>query len=327
MDIEALTADSGALPEVSAVLNVVAAHDAPWVHPETPASLGGFIRHGWDGEPPRWFAARENGAVVGTAELHTSDWDNTHLAWLGISVHPDLRGAGRGSELLDFALDQARAAGRTSAGANGWESPAVTAFATRHRFECRSQAINRRQYVDHLDRGMLKQLHADGEAAAAAYELVRIDGRTQDDLLDAVVTMTAAINDAPTDDLEIEDEVFTPARVRAYEEATLGRGERLHRLVARHRETGELAGHTVVAVEAERPQIGYQHDTSVVRAHRGHRLGLLLKTAMLEWLAEVEPQLQTVDTWNTESNDHMIAVNDALGYRVMGRELQFQRSI
>ena len=74
----------------------------------------------------------------------------------------------------------------------------------------------------------------------------------------------------------------------------------------------------------ERPEIGDQHDTAVVRAHRGHRLGLLLKAGMLLWLAEVEPQLETVDTWNAESNDHMIAVNEALGYRVMGRELQFQ---
>jgi hypothetical protein len=34
-----------------------------------------------------------------------------------------------------------------------------------------------------------------------------------------------------------------------------------------------------------------------------------------------------VDTWNAESNDHMIAVNDALGYRIMGREMQFQKSV
>jgi hypothetical protein len=65
----------------------------------------------------------------------------------------------------------------------------------------------------------------------------------------------------------------------------------------------------------------------VVRDHRGHRLGLLLKAGMLLWLAETEPQLESVDTWNAESNDHMIAVNEQLGYRVMGRGLQFQRML
>ena len=46
---------------------------------------------------------------------------------------------------------------------------------------------------------------------------------------------------------------------------------------------------------------------------------------MLRWLADEEPQLETVDTWNAESNGPMVAVNERLGYRVMGRELQFQR--
>jgi hypothetical protein len=64
-----------------------------------------------------------------------------------------------------------------------------------------------------------------------------------------------------------------------------------------------------------------------VAAHRGHRLGVLLKTDMNLWLREVQPKLSTIDTWNAESNDHMIAVNDAIGYRIMGRELQFQKSL
>jgi hypothetical protein len=139
--------------------------------------------------------------------------------------------------------------------------------------------------------------------------------------------MTAAINDAPLDELDLEDEVFPPERIRAYENATIARGERLHRLLVRHRQSGELAGHTIVAVEQERPTIGHQHDTSVVREHRGHRLGLRLKAGMLVWLAEIEPQLESIDTWNAESNDHMIGVNERLGYRVLGRALQFQRSL
>jgi hypothetical protein len=74
----------------------------------------------------------------------------------------------------------------------------------------------------------------------------------------------------------------------------------------------------VVAVEAERPGVGHQQGTSVVRAHRGHRLGLLLNTDMMLWLADAEPELRTVDTFNAESNDHMIAANEELGYRWMG---------
>jgi len=43
-----------------------------------------------------------------------------------------------------------------------------------------------------------------------------------------------------------------------------------------------------------------------------------VKVAMLEWLATAEPQLQRIATWNGESNAHMIAINEALGYTILG---------
>jgi GNAT superfamily N-acetyltransferase len=178
-----------------------------------------------------------------------------------------------------------------------------------------------------LDRDELERLHADALAHATDYELVRRAGRTPPEELVAVAEMTAAINDAPTDDLDIEDEVFPPERITAYEDAQLARGGAMFRVHARHRATGELAGQTVVVVEGERPAFAHQHDTSVVRGHRGHRLGVLLKTEMLRWLAEEQPQLECIDTWNAESNDHMIDVNRVLGYEVLGRALVWQRPL
>ena len=59
-----------------------------------------------------------------------------------------------------------------------------------------------------------------------------------------------------------------------------------------------------------------QGDTAVARAHRGHRLGLLLKIDMLHWLAEAEPQLEVIETWNQADNAYMINVNEAIGYRL-----------
>jgi GNAT superfamily N-acetyltransferase len=316
------------LATVTAVLelsNTVGKVDSPWEHPQTLTHALGILRDGWDGTPPRCFAMTDAGRTVAAAQLWTFEWDNPQLAWLWLAVHPDVRRRGHGSALLARLLEEARAMGRTSIGIDGWESEQVKGFAARHGFVLKSQGINRRQHLDELDSGTVEARYAEAAAAASAYELVRIPGRTPDDLLDAVAQMTGAINDAPIDDLDMEDEVFTGERVRGFEEATLNRGCRLYRLLARHRDSGALAGHTVVAVEEERPQLGEQEDTSVVRAHRGHRLGLLLKAGMLRWLAEAEPQLRSIDTWNAESNSHMIEVNELLGYRVMGRGLEFQR--
>ena len=54
---------------------------------------------------------------------------------------------------------------------------------------------------------------------------------------------------------------------------------------------------------------------------------MLLKTDMNLWLRDVEPQLTEISTWNAESNDFMIGVNEALGYRILGRELELQKTL
>jgi GNAT superfamily N-acetyltransferase len=309
------------------VVNAERAADSPWVHPLTEQEAVGQLRHGWDGEPDVPFLALDGGVVVGYAEYSTSEWDNQHLAWLGIGVHPERRRRGHGSAILAAMVERARAEGRTSVGTDGWDNPAAIGFAARHGLEQRSSSINRRQFPGELDHDLLDRLHEKAAPHAAAYELVRRAGRSPDEELAAIAQMSASINDAPTDDLDIEDEVYTAERIRNFEHAQEARGLLLHRVFARHRETGELAGHTVVVVRGERPHLADQEDTTVVRAHRGHRLGVLLKLDMLRWLAEEQPQVASLDTWNAESNDHMIGVNEQLGYRIVGRSLEFQRSI
>jgi RimJ/RimL family protein N-acetyltransferase len=60
----------------------------------------------------------------------------------------------------------------------------------------------------------------------------------------------------------------------------------------------------------------------VTREHRGHRLGLLVKTAMLEWLAVAESALERIVTGNAAVNRHMIAINEELGYELLGPQTQ-----
>jgi GNAT superfamily N-acetyltransferase len=309
------------------IFNAGSAVDAPWETPWLRQRFEVTVRKGWDGEPGHPFLATVEGKPVGAAFVFTSERDNLHLAWLRLTIAPEHRRHGYGSELFERMVEEARRLGRTSIGADGWESEQTLAFAAKHGLERKSQAIQRRQHLAELEPGLVQRLFDESGTRAADYELVRIVGRTPPELLEPMAALVSAINDAPTDELDIEDEVITGDRLAAYEEATLAKGTRLYRLVARHKETGELGGHTVIGVEEQRPTIADQHDTAVAREHRGHRLGLWLKAGMLLWLAEAEPQVETVDTWNAESNDHMIEVNERLGYRVMGRELQFQRSI
>ena len=328
MDIVRVTPDDRDTIEAAVELtNAAMKVDSPFEYPFTVADYAAMRRHDWDGEPPETHAAWEHDRLVGLVALHTSEWDNRHVAWLEVLVDPDARGAGLGSELLAFAESRAMELGRTSVGLFGWDNAETLRFTRKHDLPRRGSAIKRRQTLSKVDPATVREVYDDAAAQATDYELLRVVGRTPAEMLGSVAQLTASINDSPLDDLDIEDEVFPVERILAYEDAQDARGKRLYRVLARHRATGALAGHTVVAVDSERPWIGDQHDTAVDGAHRGHRLGLLLKSDMLRWLAEVEPALETIDTWNQESNDFMISVNERLGYEVLGRELQFQRDI
>ncbi|MFJ9315818.1 GNAT family N-acetyltransferase [Pimelobacter simplex] len=317
--------DTAAVAAWTDLVTTISAADAPWERPMTPALADARWRHGWDGEPGTPYLARVGDRVVGWAGVAASEHDNLHLAWLELGVHPDERRQGHGSALLAAMEAEARRLGRTSLAIGAWESVAGDAFARAHGLERKSAEINRRQVLAELDWDTLDRHYAEALPHAADYVLERRFGPTPDDALDAVAEMASAINDAPTDDLDYEDEVFSGARMRAYETSVDAHGADLYRVVARHVPTGELAAQTVVAVSRTEPTWGDQHDTSVTRAHRGHRLGLLLKTDMLRWLRDAAPALATIDTWNAESNDRMIAVNEALAYRVLGRAWTYQR--
>ena len=310
--------------EIMNASNVV---DSPWEYDVTPRDAEGRLRHGWDGDVPEWFLVQADGESVGLVMYYASSWDNPQLAWSNVKIHPAHRRHGHASQVVAAMLERARSEGRRTLGSDGWESPGVEAFAARHGFEIASRGVVRRQFLAEVDWAVVEALHKDAAGHASAYDLERMVGPSQPDVLAEIAEITAAINDAPTDDLDFEDEVFPPERVAKYEQAQAARGHLLHRLVARHRESGRLAGQTVVVVQDERPTVGEQHDTSVMREHRGHRLGLYLKTGMLLWLHEEQPQLETIDTGNAASNDYMISINEQLGYRVMATELELQRKV
>ena len=243
--------------------------------------------------------------------------DNRHLVLASLTVHPDRRRQGHGSALMEELLRRATAAGRTTV----WLGVAADdegsqAFLSRHGFRYANPDARRRQVLAEVDPTHLDRLFVEAEVRAADYELLRLSPPYADELLADLVEVTAAINDAPMGELTYEDEHFDLQRLRDLETARTGRGDRVYRVVARHRGTGEVGGHTVVFLHPDRPTFGNQGDTAVARAHRGHRLGLLLKIDMMRWLAASEPQLEVIETWNQAGNDYMISVNESIGYRL-----------
>jgi GNAT superfamily N-acetyltransferase len=310
------------MSQVTAVASIEEAArqvDDPDAFSPIPELLAGQMRYGWDLEPPEHYLYTPEVASdpVGFLAVDLPTRDNLHLVWASIVVHPDHRRRGHGSVIMNEALRIAREAGRTTIWVGTAEDDqGARRFVEGFGFAYASHDARRRQVLAQVDQTEVQRLWATAEAAASDYCLERLQPPIPDEVLSELVEVTAAINDAPMGELTYEDEKFDLRRLRDLETAARGRGDRVYRVVARHRGTGEVGGHTVVLTHPLQPDFAGQGDTAVARHHRGNRLGLLVKIDMMRWLAEAEPQLKIIETWNNVENNFMINVNEALGYRL-----------
>jgi len=280
----------------------------------------GWLTVGWGGDPREVWLTRSpaDGSVAGWYRLELPELENLDQADLLLVVHPAQRRHGLGHALLEHAAARAAANGRTVLSGQVRLGSDGEPFARAVGAEQGLVDVQRVMDLQATGRDRLARLRADAEQKAAGYSLVSWTGQVPEEFIDRAAALYAALNDAPHDPRDAPA-VWDARRVRERVNALRPvYGLRTYAVAARHDATGELAGFSEVAVDPSDPGWGHQMLTGVTRAHRGHRLGLLVKAAMAQWLKAAEPQLERIQTWNAESNRYMIAVNEALGYTVLG---------
>ena len=296
--------------------------EGPWF---TEQPFGGWITVGWDGSPREvWLAVDQQGSAAGWYRLHLPSRENLDQAGLDLVVHPAERQRGAGLALLRHAAGRATAHGRAVFNGGTRNGSAGEAFARSVGAKPGLVEVQRVLDLGQLEKGKLARLRGPAELAAAGYSLESWVGPIPEKFFEDVAALYDAMGDAPRDP-EIAHEEWDAQRVRESINLRQHYGLRDYTLVARHDDTGELAALSEMAVDPASPGWGFQMNTVVIRKHRGHRLGLLTKIAMMELLATTEPQLERISTWNAETNEHMIAVNEAIGYIVWGQPVTESR--
>jgi GNAT superfamily N-acetyltransferase len=282
-----------------------------------PVYSGWFV-HGWDGSPREaaLAASGDDEACVGAYVLQLPDKENTHLGRLTILVAPDQRRSGHGAELLQHAASRAADLGRTLLSGETRIGSPGTPFAAA--IGARPELLEVRRVLELADipAGRLAELRGRAEEAARGYSLIYWQGPTPEEHIDQVATVVSAMADAPHSPGE-EAHGSDAQRVRESDRRAAEQGVRRYSVAASCDRTGELAGLTQIGVDSTDPSWGFQFVTAVTRAHRGHRLGLLIKVAMLDRLATAEPGIRHIQTGNADSNQYMIAINAELGYKVL----------
>lgn len=270
-----------------------------------------------EGPDAGFWLAHDGGRLVGYAALTLNLFENLDGAKILGAVDPDHQRRGVGRALMNAAE---AATDRPRLRAPAWASTAGEQAVPQLGYTRQGSHEVRRLEIRALPP---TELVAAAEEATRHYELERFSGPCPDDLLGDLQVLREAINDAPG---QGEFEHFPPTRIRRYEESLAGRRQTPYTIVARHRATGDPAGITMLCVHELRPAIAAQEDTSVLAPHRGHRLGLRLKLAMLDWLRAERPDVEYADTWNVPENAPMIAINDALGCRKVAETIAFRKT-
>ena len=305
-------------PDVAGVHRVLAAATAV-DRPADPLPLleevGARLRNRRpDWRRSRWVARDATGTIVAQAELRMPQLDNLHLGLVGVTVHPGHRRQGIGTALLRTVVAAADAEGRGTLFGEADEDTAGADFV--RALDVPLVATDRMSLLRLTDVEW-----ADVDALAATkhpgHRLEAWADRCPDELVESYARAKTAMNDAPIDDIDFTDFVYTVETVRADEASARSRGA-ARGAVAVHEETGEVVAFTELLLLHRSPR-AYQNDTAVVPAHRGSGLGLWVKADLLVRLRAEQPEVTEILTGNAASNAHMLRINDRLGFREWNR--------
>jgi GNAT superfamily N-acetyltransferase len=279
--------------------------------------------------------ARLDGRVVGVATLKLPKLDNTETAEFHLNVVPAHRRNGAGSALLAEVEGRARAAGRkVLIGMTGYpiDGPVDGAGSAQVEFLfSRGFTFGLGDVQRVLDlpapAALLDSLLEQGAARQGDYTLRQFGDRVPDDIIESYGALVGSLmTEAPMGEIEREAEVYDPARIRS-DEANLAAAGRSRVATVALSSAGDVVGYTELVIASYEPGKVYQWGTLVHRDHRGHKLGLTLKVRNLQLLQDKHPDLKLVRTWNADSNEHMIAVNDAMGFRPVERAGEFHKKL
>lgn len=294
--------------------------------------------------PSRMLLARLDGVIAGRGTYETQAAEEADAAWLGVHVLPAYRGQGVGRAIAERLEAMALEDGKRKALAYaaipdqpGERMQSPTGFG--------SISVNRdvrfllaRGYrfeqVERMSRLPLPVPDVEERLAAALdrsgpdYAVHTWIGATPERWLeDYAIMATRMSTDAPSAGLEEPEDVWTADRIRERDEALEASPRLRLTAVVEHLPSAHLAGFTVISVPPQLHRAPAQFATLVLREHRGHQLGMLLKVANLAFLQRERPGHPSITTFNAEENRYMLDVNEAVGFVPAANESAWRKDL
>lgn len=179
----------------------------------------------------------------------------------------------------------------------------------------KQKALENRLNFTTIDWPMIEQWIQQGKERSADISLQLYENSLPEEFFpEYAPILSELLMTMPFDDIDHGEIVVTPETLKEQKSRAQELGSDLHTLVARSAD-GRLAGMTDVSWNPARSAYITQRFTGVHPDFRGRGLGKLLKAYMLDFLRNRYENLHWVVTGNAVSNDPMMKINKALGFR------------
>jgi GNAT superfamily N-acetyltransferase len=327
--------DAGAFLEMVRIANAVCRYDAGHDYlDQEPAEMLGF----WH-DQTNWgqtaFIAERDGRMIGAAKLMYSKEEGAEALDFDLMVDPERWGEGAEEALLAAVENEARSLGRSVVqtwtlhrpGSRGpalepstkWGSiPAddrQTRFALDNGFTLeqveRNSAFDLHGSFDLVERMLAEALAFAGDE----YRLVTWTSPTPEQYQDSFAFAVSRMStDAPQGGLVIQEETWDAERVRRRDERLKAQGLTASLACVEHVPSGRIVAYNELVIGEDRSAATQQYGTLVVKEHRGHRLGVIIKCANLLRWRDLVPESPRVSTFNAEENRHMLDINETIGF-------------
>jgi GNAT superfamily N-acetyltransferase len=270
--------------------------------------------------------------IIGRAGIDFPLEEGSNVGYWLVEILRDFHGQGIGSAAYAVVEQAARDQGRTvlQSWAEHPDAPGprlasptgfgeipndhAARFYQRHGYTL--EQVERKSTFDLTgDLTLVKELLAQAQAASEGYRVAHWTLPTPAEYVDGFAWAKSRMStDAPAAALEFDEQIWDAERVARSDQRHIEAGATFWVTAAIHEASGTVAAFNELCIYSDPEATTAQEDTLVLKEHRGHRLGLLIKAAgILNW-REIAPRSPKILTYNAEENRPMLEINEQLGF-------------